>query len=734
MNEEECFRKPNIYCHFAQGVGDPKYSPIEGWPQLNKLLTDALDNYNELNAAMNLVLFEDAMMNICRINRILESPRGNALLIGVGGSGKQSLSRIASSISSLEVFQVTLRKGYSIADLKIDLAALYVKAGQKNMGVVFLMTDAQVADEKFLVLINDLLASGEIPGLFPDEQIEDIIGSIRNEVKSMGLDDTRENCWKYFIDKVRRLLKVVLCFSPVGSTLRVRGRKFPAIINCTSINWFHEWPEEALISVAKRFLADVDLLPGPIQESVANFMAYVHKSVNEMSISYLQNDRRYNYTTPKSFLEQISLYKRLLQLKHKELQEKIVRLENGLVKLQSTAKQVDDLKDKLAAQEVEVKQKNEDADKLIKIVGAETEKVGKEKAIADEEQKKVTEISIEVGKKQVDCERDLAKALPALEAAQVALNTLDKTNLTEMKSFPNPPSAVLMVASAVLVLMAPGGKVPKDRSWKNAKAMMGNVDKFLNDLRTYDKDNIPEMCRKEVQVYVTDKTFDPDLVKTQSNAAAGLCSWVINILKYYEVFCDVAPKRMALNKANAELQAAKDKLAAVEKKVSDLQAQLKILTDEFDTAAAAKLKCEQDAQQTAYTINLANRLVGGLSSEKIRWTDSVASFRIQEKSLPGNVLLVTAFVSYVGCFTKQYRVDLMEKCWMPFMSSLKTPIPITPGLDVLSMLIDDADIAQWNNEGLPGDRMSIENATVLTSCDRWPLMIDPQLQGKFFVL
>ena len=73
------------------------------WARLNKILTDALDQYNELNAAMNLVLFEDAMMHICRINRILESPRGNALLIGVGGSGKQSLSRLAASISGLEV-------------------------------------------------------------------------------------------------------------------------------------------------------------------------------------------------------------------------------------------------------------------------------------------------------------------------------------------------------------------------------------------------------------------------------------------------------------------------------------------------------------------------------------------------------------------------------------------------------------------------------------------------------
>ena len=53
----------------------------------------------------------------------------------------------------------------------------------------------------------------------------------------------------------------MLCFSPVGTTLRVRSRKFPAVVNCTSIDWFHEWPEEALVSVSSRFLAEVELIP-----------------------------------------------------------------------------------------------------------------------------------------------------------------------------------------------------------------------------------------------------------------------------------------------------------------------------------------------------------------------------------------------------------------------------------------------------------------------------------------
>ena len=80
--------------------------PVSDWQNLSKLLNEALKSYNELNACMDLVLFEDAMAHICRINRILESPRGNALLVGVGGSGKQSLSRLAAYISSMEVFQV----------------------------------------------------------------------------------------------------------------------------------------------------------------------------------------------------------------------------------------------------------------------------------------------------------------------------------------------------------------------------------------------------------------------------------------------------------------------------------------------------------------------------------------------------------------------------------------------------------------------------------------------------
>ncbi|NXF83974.1 DYH9 protein, partial [Sclerurus mexicanus] len=722
-------KRMNIYCHFAKGTGEPGYRPISTWEELNQILLEALDSYNEVNTAMNLVLFEDAMCHVCRINRILESPRGNALLVGVGGSGKQSLARLAAFLSSLEVSQVTLRKGYGIPDLKVDLANLYLKAGVKNTGTVFLLTDAQVADEQFLVLVNDFLASGEIPDLFPEEEVENIISSVRYEVKGQGLVDSREICWKFFIERVRRQLKVVLCFSPVGSKLRIRSRRFPAIVSCTTIDWFQEWPQAALESVSLCFLRDMEIVEDSVKDSISKFMAHVHISVNEMSHLYLSNERRYNYTTPKSFLEQIKLYQNLLVKKDKHLKAKMERLENGLEKLNSTSAQVDELKAKLAAQEVELKQKSEDADKLIQVVGVETEKVSKKKAVADEEERKVALITQEVEQKQKDSEEDLAKAEPALAAAQAALNTLNKTNLTELRSFGSPPAAVSNVTAAVMVLMAPGGKIPKDRSWKAAKVAMARVDGFLDSLIKFNKENIHENCLKALQPYLQDPKFNPEFVATKSAAAAGLCSWVVNIVRFHEVFCEVQPKRQALSRANTELASAQDKLGTIKAKIACLDENLGRLRAQFEKATSDKLRCQEEAAATAGTIKLANRLVGGLASENARWAEAVKAFKEQQSTLCGDVLLITAFVSYLGYFTNKYRQDLLDGIWMPYLHQLKVPIPVSPCLDLLALLADEAAVAGWQNEGLPADRTSAENAAILSCCKRWPLMVDPQLQG-----
>jgi len=148
---------------------------------------------------------------------------------------------------------------------------------------MFLLTEGQITNERFLVLINDLLSSGEIPDLFPLEDVDSIVNAIRPAVKGEGILDSKDNCWKFFIDRVKKNLHMSLCFSPVGDLFRQRATRFPAIINCTVIDWFHPWPEDALLDVAKKFLSDVEMASDEIRNGIQAFMPFSFRIVDEFS-------------------------------------------------------------------------------------------------------------------------------------------------------------------------------------------------------------------------------------------------------------------------------------------------------------------------------------------------------------------------------------------------------------------------------------------------------------------
>lgn len=144
-----------------------------------------------------------------------------------------------------------------------------------------------------------------------------------------------------------------------------------------------------------------------------------------------------------------------------------------------------------------------------------------------------------------------------------------------------------------------------------------------------------------------------------------MCAWVINIHKFYQVYLVVEPKQRALDEAEAELKAAQDKLIDLTIKINELEDQLGVIQADFNDALAEKQKCQDEADKTAFTIDLAHRLVNGLASENVRWRESIAQLKGQTVTLPGDVLLIACFISYVGCFTRRYRVELQEKMWIP---------------------------------------------------------------------
>tara|TARA_B110000091_G_scaffold201914_1_gene233952 strand:- start:56 stop:1435 length:1380 start_codon:yes stop_codon:yes gene_type:complete len=386
LNYENCYGEgvePMLWSGIQK---NGTYDEIKDLTKFKAMLNEHLDDYNLVNPTqMKLVFFMDAIKHVCRISRILMQPRGNAMLIGVGGSGKQSVTRIACHIGEMTFYQLEIGRGYNHMSFLEDLKEMMLIAGVEGKPLAFVLLDTQIIDESFLEDVNNVLNTGEVPNLFAMDEYNKICEDLRPELSKQGIE-TRDGLRAGFVDRVRNNLHIMLCHSPVGDSLRVRCRQFPSLINCTTIDWFSTWPKEALTSVARQFLKEEDLGGENVNEAMCDMCAELHWAVESFGDKFFNELRRRTYTTPKSFLDMVELYIVMLSEKRGELKTQRDRLSTGVTKLNETNAIVENLQVELTALAPVLKTKGEEAAKMIAQVTKESEaaNIVKVKVEADE--------------------------------------------------------------------------------------------------------------------------------------------------------------------------------------------------------------------------------------------------------------------------------------------------------------------------------------------------------------
>ncbi|XP_023289892.1 dynein heavy chain 1, axonemal [Orussus abietinus] len=716
------------------------YARITDVEKMEKVLLDLLEEYNGATTSpMRLVLFEDAMGHVCRITRILRQPRANALLLGMGGSGRQSLTKLSSHVREYSCFQVELSKAYSMNDWREDLKKVMMKAGVQNRQMVFLFSDTQIKSESFLEDLNNILNSGDVPNIYQPEEYDTIFQVMKGVVQAAGLQTTRSNLYSAYLKTVRDNLHTVISMSPIGETFRARIRQFPALVNCCTIDWFSPWPDAALQSVAIQFLRDTEdsSITDEVLGSIVKTCQYMHSSVIKASETFLQELNRHNYVTPTSYLELLSSYGDLLAKKKEELTMAVNRLTTGLDKLASTEVEVKEMQTTLTNMKPELERAAAATAETIKLITKDTVAAEKTRAEAEEQERAATRLKMENQDIRDEAEADLSVARPMLEAAEASLKALNKNDVTEVKAMKRPPVGVVLVIEAMCIVkdVKPNkvpGKKPGEKIldyWTPGSQMLADPGHFLYSLENFNKEEITEEMISKLKTYIENPAFQPHKVAQVSKACHSLCLWVHAMYNYYFVNLKVKPKMEALQKADKILKETEETLAVAMESLRKVQEGIDQLRDVLRKEEEKKAELEKQRQLCEDRLSRAVRLIAGLADERGRWISTVENLEESLRNVVGDILLCSGAVAYLTPFTDTYRNALLSSWY----SVLGEGVPHTLGCGPVTTLGDPVSIRKWQIDGLPRDSFSVENAVLVMHSKRWPLLIDPQGQANKWI-
>ncbi|KAJ4294876.1 dynein heavy chain [Collariella sp. IMI 366227] len=733
IDEQKALGGPILFSNWLS----KNYMPVDR-EQLREFVKARLKTFCEEEVDVPLILFNDVLEHVLRIDRVFRQPQGHLILIGVSGSGKTTLSRFVAWMNGLKVFQIKVHGKYSAEDFDEDLREVLRRCGCKGEKICFIMDESNVLDSGFLERMNTLLANAEVPGLFEGDDLAALMTACKEGAQRQGLLlDSQEELYKWFTGQIVKNLHVVFTMNPPEDGLSSKAATSPALFNRCVLNWFGDWSDQALFQVGHELTHSVDLdranwsapdtipvayrglvLPPSHREAIVNSMVYIHYSLQRFNAKLLKQQGKVTFLTPRHFLDFVAQYVKLYNEKREDLEEQQRHLNVGLEKLRDTVDKVRDLRISLAEKKAQLEQKDAEANEKLQRMVADQREAEARKNTSLEIQAALEKQEAEVASRKKIVLEDLARAEPAVEEAKASVSSIKRQHLTEVRSMGAPPPGVRLALDSVCTLI--GHKV---REWKEIQAVVRRDDFIASIINFNNERQMTRALRIKMRnEFLANPEFTLEKVSRASKACGPLVQWVEAQVNYAEILDRVGPLREEVGLLEEQALQTKANAKAVEQTISTLESSIATYKTEYASLISETQAIKAEMSRVQFKVDRSVKLLDSLSSERTRWEEGSKSFETQISTLVGDVLVAAAFLAYSGLYDQTFRKSMMED-WLHQLHlsgiQFKQHNPVTEYLSTADERLG------WQENTLPVDDLCTENAIVLKRFNRYPLIIDP---------
>ena len=741
INQEAALQGPILFSNWLS----KNYVPVER-EQLRSFVKARLKTFCEEEVDVPLILFNDVLEHVLRIDRVFRQPQGHLILIGMSGSGKTTLSRFVAWMNGLKVFQIKVHGKYSSQDFDDDLRDVLRRTGCRSEKICFIMDESNVLDSGFLERMNTLLANAEIPGLFEGDEFATLMTACKEGAQRQGLLlDSQDELYKWFTQQIVKNLHVVFTMNPPEEGLSSKAATSPALFNRCVLNWFGDWSDQALFQVASELTQPVDVdrldfkapdsipvvyknlpLPPSHRDAVVNAMVYVHHSLSRFNLRLQKQQGRTTYLTPRHFLDFVSQYVQLYNEKKEDLEEQQRHLNVGLEKLRETVEKVRDLRASLAQKKTQLEKKDAEANEKLQRMIADQREAEQRKATSLKIRANLEKQEEEVAKRKEVVNADLEKAEPAVLEAQESVSNIKKQHLTEVRSMGNPPASVKLALEAVCTLLG-----HRSDSWKTIQGIIRRDD-FIASIVGYDNERqmTKPLRLRMMHDYLSKDDFTYERVNRASKACGPLVQWVSAQVNYSDILDRVGPLREEAEQLEEQALQTKAEAQAIENAIKNLEQSIARYKSEYAALISETQAIKSEMERVEFKVNRSVKLLESLSSERSRWEEGSRSFETQISTIVGDVLVAAAFLAYSGLYDQQFRKAMTED-WLEHLHL--SGISYKQFNAVTEFLSTADERVKWQSNALPVDDLCTENAIILKRFNRYPLIIDPSGRATEFL-